>query len=132
MDKDTIPQLIELPFTCDCEHEEIIYWYTRNGESDWVRLHKDIELIHFDVWEPVEFIQPSSGLKKEIPLPERDHDRAALKAYVDIAKGKRVCDGKISVTVSLQGYPKGVKVIMGKSAYQYELQVWKDDTGREW
>ena len=134
MDEETIPQTIELPFASDSEHDEIIYWYTDGPDTDGrsVHLHKDSQLIEFEVWEPVSIWQPGSGLKPRIEIRKADEDLAALKAYDDLTEQRRESRQEITIHIRMQGYPSGVRVVMKRGVYRCEQPCWRDEEGRVW
>jgi hypothetical protein len=138
MDEHTIPQLIELPFASDSEHDEIIYWYAdekfpdAKGEARSVHLHKDSETIEFEVWEPAHIWQPGSGLKPRINIRPADEDLAALKAYEDLTDVRRESRKEVTIHIRMQGYPSGVRVVMKRGLYKCEQPCWRDPEGRIW
>lgn len=129
MDDKTVPQLLDLPFACDSEHDEVIYWHTvSDGKAQGVRLFRESSLIEFDMWLPVRFYTWAQSKR----LSERDKELASVKAYEQIQKAKRVKDGEVSVHVVIDGHPQGVRVHLQLSVYSYEQPCWCDESGRVW
>ncbi len=132
--EEQVPHLVDLPFACDSEYDEVLYWHKPKGATDarCVRLTKHEQLITFDMWLPVRFWQPLPGINKDLELQDDELRRIVLKAYEAIKAKQRDDRKPFTVHVRAQGYPNGINVRMELSVYHYKQPVWRDEEGRVW